>query len=72
MSKLERMSLGEYLSVLMESAKKNELIPLDAASNPIELNWDWYNWYGWIGVDRYTEAHLALCKLGYTFDNYKE
>jgi hypothetical protein len=71
MNKLERMSLNEYLSELMSVAKRNEEIPLDASSNPIELNWDWYNWCGWIGEDRYTEAHLTLCNLGYTFDNYK-
>jgi hypothetical protein len=71
MNKLERMSLNEYLDELFRVAKDNEKIPLDASSNPIELNWDWYNWCGWIGEDRYTEAHLALCNLGYTFDNYK-
>lgn len=71
MNKLERMSLNEYLSELMSVAKRNEEIPLDASSNPIELNWDWYNWCGWVGEERYTEAHLALCNLGYTFDNYK-
>ena len=70
-SKLERMSLNEYLSELMAASKRNEEIPLDASSNPIELNWDWYNWCGWISEERYTEAHLALCNLGYTFDNYK-
>lgn len=72
MSKLDRMSLSEYLFELMRVADGNKQTPLDTASNPIELNWDWYNWCGYIGESRYTEAHLALCKLGYTFDNYKE
>ena len=71
MSKLNTISLKEYLNELMFVAKGNEAFPLDASSNPIELNWDWYNWYGYIGEDRYTEAHLALCNLGFTFDNYK-
>lgn len=71
MSKLNTISLKEYLDELMFVAEGNETFPLDASSNPIELNWDWYNWYGYVGEDRYTEAHLALCNLGFTFDNYK-
>ncbi len=71
MKGLEKMSLGEYLSELIEKAKENEEFPLDCSSNPIELNWDWYNWYGYIGEERYLQAHLALCNLGFTFDNYK-
>ena len=71
MTKLDTMSLGDYLVQLMKVSNDNQKIHLDASSNPIELNWDWYNWYGYIGEDRYTQAHLALCKLGYTFDNYK-
>jgi hypothetical protein len=71
MSKLNEMSLSEYLVELTRVAKWNEEIPLDASSNPIELNWDWYNWYGYVGEERYTEAHLALCNLGFTFDNFK-
>jgi hypothetical protein len=66
------MDLNTYLNYLIQSAKDNEKISLDASSNPIELNWDYYNWYQWIGEERYTEAHLALCNLGYTFDNYKK
>jgi hypothetical protein len=71
MSKLNEMSLSQYLVELSRVALGNEAFPLDASSNPIELNWDWYNWYGYIGEDRYTEAHLALCNLGFTFENYK-
>jgi hypothetical protein len=72
MMNLEKLSLNDYLNQLMRVAKENELIPLDASSNPIELNWDYFNWYGYIDEARYTEAHLALCNLGYTFDNYKK
>ena len=68
MSHLDTIDLQTYLSMLMEAAKKNEEIPLDVSSNPIELNWDYYNWYRWIGEERYTEAHLTLCNLGYTFN----
>lgn len=71
MSKLNTISLSEYLYELMRVADSNKRTPLDTSSNPIELNWDWYNWYGYIGEDRYTEAHLALCNLGFTFENYK-
>ena len=72
MNILQSMDLNTYLNYLIQSAKDNEKISLDASSNPIELNWDYYNWYQWIGEERYTEAHLALCNLGYTFDNYKK
>jgi hypothetical protein len=72
MSHLDTIDLQTYLGMLMEAAKENEEIPLDASSNPIELNWDYYNWYRWIGEERYTEAHLTLCNLGYTFDNIKQ
>ena len=68
MTKLDKLSLSEYLVELMEVSKQNEEIPLDASSNPMELNWDWYNWYGYIGEERYTEAHLTLCNLGYQFE----
>ena len=71
MNILQSMDLNTYLSYLIQSAKDNEKIPLEASSNPIELNWDYFNWYQWIGEERYTEAHLALCNLGYKFDNYK-
>ena len=71
MINLEKLSLNDYLNQLMRVAKENELIPLDASSNPIELNWDYFNWYQWISEERYTEAHLALCNLGYQFNNYK-
>ncbi len=68
---LEKLSLGEYLGELIQRGKENESFPLDCSSNPIELNWDWYNWYGYIGEERYLQAHLTLCNLGFTFDNYK-
>ena len=71
MKNLEKMSLSEYLDELLRVAKGNEEFPLDCSSNPIELNWDWFNWYGWVGEERYLQAHLTLCNLGYTFDNYK-
>jgi hypothetical protein len=71
MSKLNEMSLSQYLVELTRVAKGNEEIPLDASSNPIELNWDWFNWYGYVSEERYTQAHLALCNLGFRFDNYK-
>jgi hypothetical protein len=38
MTKLDKLSLSEYLVELMEVSKQNEEIPLDASSNPIELN----------------------------------
>jgi len=72
MNILQSMDLNAYLSYLIQAAKENEKIPLDASSNPIELNWDYFNWYRWISEERYTEAHLALCNLGYAFDNYKK
>ena len=71
MNKLNEMSLSQYLVELTRVAKGNEEFPLDCSSNPIELNWDWFNWYGYVGEDRYTQAHLALCNLGFRFDNYK-
>lgn len=76
MNILQSMDLNTYLSYLIQSAKDNEKTPLDgsrdASTNPIELNWDYFNWYRWISEERYTEAHLALCNLGYAFDNTKK
>ena len=71
MNKLNEMSLSQYLVELTRVAKGNEAFLLDCSSNPIELNWDWFNWYGYVSEERYTQAHLALCNLGFRFDNYK-